>query len=362
MLTREEILLKCYKLYEALKESERKILAGEEHWKADLQFSVWNWRQGVGLYGIFKLYEVTMDEEILNFMEGWIQRRLEEGQPDMRHINTVCPMLTVTSIYEINKKAEYLSLIEDWAHWVMEELTRTKEAGFQHVCGKEGTPSFNDQQLWDDTLFMTVLFLAKAGVLLNREDYVQEAARQFLIHTKYLADRKTGLWYHVWTFNGHHAYTEALWARGNAWITSGIPEFLKITQINGAVRLFLQETLNAQTKTLEQLQDKETGLWHTLLDHEDSYLETTGTAGITYGTLMAMRLNLLDDSYREMAIAGLQGIYDNINMETGKLELASDGTALGAVSLNFYKDKELHTRAYAQGLGMMVLTEALNHR
>lgn len=47
---------------------------------------------------------------------------------------------------------------------------------------------------------MTVLPLAKIGKLLNRLDYLEEAKHQFLIHIKYLQDKKSGLWYHGWTF------------------------------------------------------------------------------------------------------------------------------------------------------------------
>lgn len=44
--------------------------------------------------------------------------------------------------------------------------------------------SDHDGQLWDDTLIMTVLPLAKIGLLLNRPKYVQEAKKQVLIHIK----------------------------------------------------------------------------------------------------------------------------------------------------------------------------------
>ena len=63
---------------------------------------------------------------------------------------------------------------------------RTNEGGLQHATyGPE-----NKNQLWDDTLMMTVLPLAKIGKLLNRLDYLEEAKHQFLIHIKYLQDKK----------------------------------------------------------------------------------------------------------------------------------------------------------------------------
>ena len=54
------------------------------------------------------------------------------------------------------------------------------------------TGDANDSQMLIDTLFMTVLFLAKAGVVFGRKDYVEEAKRQCLVHIKYLYDTSCG--------------------------------------------------------------------------------------------------------------------------------------------------------------------------
>ena len=46
----------------------------------------------------------------------------------------------------------------------MHEMPRTEQGGMQHMTLAEE----NHQQMWDDTLMMTVLPLAKIGKLLNR--------------------------------------------------------------------------------------------------------------------------------------------------------------------------------------------------
>ena len=85
--------------------------------------------------------------------------------------------------------------------------------------------------MWDDTLMMSVLPLAKIGLLLDRPHYVEEAKRQFLVHIKYLFDRQTGLWFHGWTFDGRHNFAGALWARGNCWVTIAIPEIIEMLDL-----------------------------------------------------------------------------------------------------------------------------------
>ena len=114
----------------------------------------------------------------------------------------------------------------------MDGLPRTEENGFQHIVFN----SENPQQLWDDTLMMSVLPLAKIGKVLNRPHYIEEARRQFMVHIKYLVDRKTGLWFHGWTFEGRHHFAEALWARGNCWVTIAIPEFIELLDLPAATR------------------------------------------------------------------------------------------------------------------------------
>ena len=101
------------------------------------------------------------------------------------------PLLTAAYLHEA-KHANYLAHLDSWAEWVMHDMPRTDEGGLQHITYLVD----NYQQLWDDTLMMTVLPLAKIGLVLNRPDYVEEAKRQFMLHTKYLADPVTGLWFH----------------------------------------------------------------------------------------------------------------------------------------------------------------------
>ena len=168
----------------------------------------------------------------------------------------------------------------------MDGLPRTEENGFQHIVFN----SENREQLWDDTLMMSVLPLAKIGKLLGRPQYVEEARRQFMLHIKYLVDRKTGLWFHGWTFDGRHHFANALWARGNCWVTIAIPEFIELLDLppGDGLREFLLETHLQQIRTLVKHQDAG-GLWHTLIDDPKSYLEASATAGFAYGILKSVR-------------------------------------------------------------------------
>lgn len=45
----------------------------------------------------------------------------------------------------------------------------------------------------------------------------------------------------------------------------------------------------------------ESGLWHTLLDDPNSYLESSATAGFAYGILKAVRKHYVAPLYAEVA-------------------------------------------------------------
>lgn len=319
----------------------------------DKSWTIWNWPQGVGLYGMYKNYRITKNEKALKVVNDWFDGRMKEGAPP-KNVNTMAPLLTMAYLYEDTKDSKYIPYLEQWAEWVMHDMPRTNENGLQHAT--YGPPNTN--QLWDDTLMMTVLPLAKIGKLLNRPEYLEEARHQFLIHIKYLMDKKTGLWYHGWTFEGNHNYAEALWARGNCWITIAIPEIIEILELpkGDGLREFLINTLNAQVASLAKYQH-ESGLWHTLLNDPSSYLESSATAGFAYGILKAVHKKYISSEYEEVAYKAMAGLLEEID-ETGEVQHVSIGTGMGD-DLDFYKNIGMTAMPYGQSLTILCLTELL---
>ncbi|KAG7124349.1 Unsaturated rhamnogalacturonyl hydrolase YesR like protein [Verticillium longisporum] len=59
----------------------------------------WEWTHGVGLYGIWKYYELTDDAEFLKIIEDWFQNRFDEGHKG-KNINTMAVFLTLAFVYE----------------------------------------------------------------------------------------------------------------------------------------------------------------------------------------------------------------------------------------------------------------------
>ncbi|WWC62291.1 uncharacterized protein I303_104887 [Kwoniella dejecticola CBS 10117] len=242
----------------------------------------WEWPQAIGMNGLFDYYHLksSLDpsspvaENALNLMKEWYYQRTSEGIPT-KNINSMAVMYSVACLLDLDRRRGPGSVLEEewrqrfevwvdeWAEWIMYELPRTAQGGFQHVTFRLA----NEGQLWDDTLMMTVIPLTKIGLLLNRPHYIEEGS------------------------SGTHS-SNALWARGNCWITLAIPMFIELTGLapSDPVYRMLVSTFHRQVDALIPLQDTASGLWHTLLDDPSSYVETSGSAGFVGGMLMGIRL------------------------------------------------------------------------
>jgi unsaturated rhamnogalacturonyl hydrolase len=330
-----------------LENMKTKNLAGDDIRK----YQFWEWTQGVGLYGFWRYFEYTKDTKYLDILIRYYDRQLQIGFPT-KNVNTTAPMLALSYLAEHTQNKQYKKLCDEWADWVYNSLPRTKEGGFQHIT----SDTLNDQELWDDTLFMTVLFLANMGRIDGREDYIEEAKYQFMIHIKYLTDTKTGMWYHGYTFKGNHNFAKALWGRGNCWITAAIPEFLSMVKCDTATQRFFEEALRAQVEGLEKYQDA-TGMWHTLVDDETSYVEASATSGFAYGILRAVEMGIVDEHYKLCAEKALDSMLSYIT-DDGKVNQVSYGTAMGRENKEFYKSIEIKSMPYGQALAILFLIEA----
>jgi unsaturated rhamnogalacturonyl hydrolase len=323
----------------------------------------WEWTHGIGLYGLYHYYTLTGSQETLNIMQSWFEARFLEGTT--KNINTMSPFLTLAYLYDSpDRKATYLPWLDTWAEWAMYELPRTRFGGMQHMTYL----TLNENELWDDTLMMTVLPLIKIGLILDRPHYVEEGKRQFLLHIQYLMDHPTGLFFHGWKFDSSkpgvlgHNFARARWARGNSWITIAIPEVLEMLNLpaDDHFHVYLVDVLRAQIEALKSLQ-AESGLWRTLLDvpeSEGSYLEASATAGFAYGMLKSIRKKYISrEEYEECAIKAVKGVLDRIG-EDGELSDVSFGTGMGD-DLEHYLKIARTSMPYGQAMAMMALGEFL---
>ncbi|KUF09359.1 beta-galactosidase BglB [Pseudoponticoccus marisrubri] len=321
----------------------------------EILFEEWDWEVGVGLYGAVRDAQDRQDTAALAAVARWYDRQIGRGLP-ARQINSTAPMLALACLAEHADRPDWTALCGDWAHWLVTELPRTGEDGFEHVVKEGRRPG----QLWDDTLFMAVLFLAQTGRMTGRADWVSEAQYQYLVHLRHLADTATGLFFHGWCFEGRHNYARALWARGNAWVTIAIPElFLLAPPADPALSRHLAEVLRSQVTALAGCQRAD-GMFPTLLDDPDAPVEASATAGIGYGVLCGIRTGLLAPDHATIAERACDAILQRIGVD-GILADVSDGTPMGD-TLAFYRQIGNVAAPYGQALASLFLMEMRRFR
>lgn len=369
-MDRQDITLKLNLVIDKLMhldapDNEQDLEAGGEakgFFRRDFGIAEWDWPQGVGLYGLLKIIQLNGSEEYKEFLHEWFKQNIAQGLPS-RNINTTTPLLTLTGLNEYYNDPEFEALCLDWARWLMECLPRTREGGFQHVTSANGDRQgvrLNENEMWIDTIFMTVLFLNRMGQKYHNQDWIDESIHQVLMHIKYLYDDHSGLFFHGWSFNRMDNFGGVFWCRGNSWFTLGILDYIEMFKgsLNHGVKRYILDTYLAQVKALKSLQDS-SGLWHTVLNDNSSYTEVSGSAAITAGILKGIRSGVLDDSYLECAERGINAIMNNIASD-GTVENVSGGTGMG-LNAEHYKNILIAPMAYGQSLVILALAEALKN-
>jgi len=311
----------------------------------------WEWPQGVALSALYRYYRETGDKSVLEYLIRWYDRHIANGLPS-KNVNTMCPMLGLTYVYEEVRNPAYEKVLLEWADYALFKLPRAGEGGIQHIVSGQS----NDGQLWIDTLYMTVLFIARMGVLFGNEDMIEESIYQFLVHIKHLADIQSGLFFHGWSFIERRHFSNVLWGRGNSWYTAGVVDFLDIVPLENGIKRYLISTLLTQALSLKKLQDV-SGLWHTVINDNTSYLESSASCAFAYGILKAVRKGYLDKEFLEVGIKALNGVLSKID-DNGILHGVSYGTPVFRTAEE-YKNVPVCPMPYGQSMALMLLVEAL---
>ena len=71
------------------------------------RYQHWEWTQGVGLYGFWRLFEATKKPEYLDILKRFYEKQMEVGLPG-KNINTVTPLLAMSYF------AEYTKMMSIW--------------------------------------------------------------------------------------------------------------------------------------------------------------------------------------------------------------------------------------------------------
>lgn len=189
--------------------------------------------------------------------------------------------------------------------------------------------------IWADDAFMAISFLSRMGQLTGDNRYFDDAANQVLNYTRYLWCPEKNIYYHCYhTDNKEHGV--AHWSRANGWVFMAQADLLSRMPKDHPMRQAVIENFQKQASGVARYQGKN-GLWHQLLDKEDSYEEITGTAMFVFGIARGVKEGWLHPDFIYVAEQGLKGIMTKIS-DDGDVTTICVGTGI-MPSVSYYYNR-----------------------
>lgn len=181
-------------------------------------------------------------------------------------------------------------------------------------------------RFWIDDMYMITILQVQAYRATHDKIYLDRAALEMVAYLDKL-QQPNGLFYHGADF-------PFFWGRGDGWIAAGMPELLSELPADHPQRARIMEGYHKMMAALLKYQDAD-GMWHQLIDHPESYKETSCTAMFTYAFILGVKNGwLTDPAYAQGARKGWLALQNYID-ENGDVDKVCVGTGQ-TNSLQFY--------------------------
>ncbi len=276
---------------------------------------VWNYIDGCMTTSLIELYKTTKDEKYINFVKNFVDYYVfEDGtirgyEPEKYSTDDMSESRILFDLYDMTKEEKYKKAIE-LTYSQIKTHPRTKEGNFWH---KKIYPN----QIWLDGLYMAQPFYTRYQTSTTRDYY--DIVRQFKNVYNIMFDKKAKLYYHgydsskqMFWADKNTGLSKNFWLRSIGWYTVGLVDVLDFMDIQmydeyNTLKQILKETIDG----ILLYQDKESKMFYQVPNfpgREGNYLETSGSAMISYAILKAVRLELLPERYRKIGVDIFNGI------------------------------------------------------
>lgn len=328
-------------------------------------FRLASYEWGVTYSALMAAAEATGDKRYADYVNsrfrflaevapGFKQVYEKEGTTDPQMLQILMPHAlddagaVCTAMIKASLKDRSLPLngmIDNYFNFIMHKEYRLADGTFARNRPQHNT-------LWLDDMFMGIPAVAYMSnyVEKDKSKYLSEAVRQFLQFAGRMFIPEKGLYRHGWVESStdHPAFC---WARANGWAMLTACELLDVLPENYPQRGEVMTYFRAHVRGVTALQSGE-GLWHQLLDRNDSYLETSASAIYVYCLAHAINKGWIDAiAYGPVAQLGWHAVSGKINAE-GQVEGTCVGTGM-AFDPAFYYYRPVNVYA-AHGYGPVI--------
>jgi unsaturated rhamnogalacturonyl hydrolase len=267
-------------------------------------FRVWGFGESIGVRALL----ATGDPLHEGFVRGLFASWMGKGGPRTPD-DHVAPGSELLMLYQRSGEPWLLDAARRLAavHASLPELDgvrlhRAEQPGFR-------------RQIWVDCMHVDGPFLARLGRITGEDDYFDQAARQLLTYARLLQE-PSGLFRHGWeALCGRNGQ---LWARGNGWALTGMLATLTELPHGHPSAPEIGQRIDDLLRALKTHQSGD-GLWHTVIDDDSTYRETTLAAMVAYALHEDTR------GFETMRTAAEIAVLQNVSA-AGELGLTSEAT------------------------------------
>lgn len=282
----------------------------------------WNYVDGCMIKAILEMHAITGEEKYLAFADNFIDYRVhEDGTIDgydveELNIDNVNAGKTLFELYDLTGKEKYRKAI-DLVYSQIGKMPRTKEGNFWHK-------NIYPNQVWLDGLYMCQPFYMEYETRFNGKNNYGDIYHQFFHVVQMMRDSETGLYYHAYDSSREMFWCDKVtglsqnfWLRALGWYSMALldtldkadPSWVETsTECNAYERM--KEIFKDLIDSLLRYQD-ESGMWYQVVNlggMDRNYLETSGSAILSYAILKGVRLGFLPEEYILYGKKAFEGI------------------------------------------------------
>ena len=276
----------------------------------------WNYIDGCMMTSLLELYKETNDKKYINFVKDFIDYYVfDDGTLRGYHMENystddICESRVLFELYRLTGKEKYSKAIELTYKQVMHQ-PRTKEGNFWH---KKIYPN----QVWLDGLFMAQPFYTLYETIRNKKQNYVDIIHQFKNVRRIMFNPEKKLYYHGYDSSKSMFWADKttglsknFWLRAMGWYVVAIVDVMGYMEDDKAKKEFFSPLLKEIIDGLLLYQDQDSSLFYQVVDMKDkagNYLETSGSALISYAILKGVRLNALELRYQAIGLDIFNGI------------------------------------------------------
>ncbi len=213
----------------------------------------------------------------------------------------------------------------------MERYAATKDAKYEPFLGRvrkflDECPRFEDgafyrkgKGMMTDEPYMTVPFLVREWQRTGEAQHLDSAIAQVLGTHARLLDAKQGLLRHLWDLKTQKPAGE-FWGRGNGWTLLAHVELLSALPKDHPRRAEVLAAFVKHMTGIRACADPQGG-WHQVLDHPESWLETSATGMLTYGIARGVNEGWIDASFADTAHKGWRALQTKVTADGDLLDV-----------------------------------------